>query len=88
MTSAVRSAKNKSNMTREEKEVVRNLKLDDSIMIVPADKGNAVVVINSDDYKTKVNEHLEDETAYEKQETDKTEELKKKYKRISKRTVR
>ena len=37
---------------------MKALKQDDSIMIVPADKGNCTVVINKNDYVDKFNEHL------------------------------
>ena len=38
-----------------------NLKKDDSIMILPADKGRMTVVMNKDDYYEKCNELLRDE---------------------------
>ena len=38
------------NLPKEEKNAICNLKRDSSILILPADKGNAMVMINTCDY--------------------------------------
>lgn len=52
----------KQNFTRTERETLKNLKNDTRITILPADKGNATVVLNTEDYHQKVHELLEDNT--------------------------
>ena len=46
-------------------------------MIVPADKGNAIVVINRVDYQEKIQNHLSDDSTYIQQQNDTTELLRK-----------
>ena len=43
-----------------------SLKKDDSIMILPSDKGRVTVVLNKDDYCEKYNELLRDEKTFQK----------------------
>ena len=50
----------KPNITRKEKEALHNLATDSTITILPADKGRAVVVMNSVDYKQKAKNILSD----------------------------
>ncbi|KAK9402182.1 hypothetical protein NXF25_010538 [Crotalus adamanteus] len=52
----------KSNLPKEEQTALRNLKEDTSIIILPADKGNATVVMNTSDYQTKLTNLLQDST--------------------------
>ncbi|KAK9402181.1 hypothetical protein NXF25_010537 [Crotalus adamanteus] len=52
----------KSNLPKEEQTALRNLKEDTSIIILPADKGNAMVVMNTSDYQTKLTNLLQDST--------------------------
>jgi hypothetical protein len=59
-------------LCRKKKEALRTLKNDRNIVIVPADKGCATVVMNRDDYERKVEEHLNDVETYEKQDNDST----------------
>ena len=42
----------------------KSLQDDEDIMIIPADKGNAVVVVNTNDYKAKVHDHLSNASTY------------------------
>ena len=42
------------NLGKEQREALRKLKEDDSIVILPADKGNAIVVMNKEDYDKKM----------------------------------
>ena len=46
-------------------------------MIVPADKGNAAVVVNTYEYKGKICEHLSDEETNCKQDNDNSDTLRK-----------
>ena len=64
VVSAVHSAQSCANISYEEKQAIRRLKSDPSIVIAKADKGNAVVVMDKDDYLRKVNEHLSDSNIY------------------------
>ena len=61
---ALNCAPKTNNITSGEQNALKALKGDDSILIVPADKGRSTVVINKDDYVNKVTEHLNDETTY------------------------
>ena len=54
------------NVTREEEEALKELKNNEKIVILKADKGNATVVMNTEDYEEKVNSLLSDECTYEK----------------------
>ena len=42
------------NVTRDEERALRELRSDESIVILKADKGNAAVILNKDDYNQKV----------------------------------
>ncbi|XP_036358521.1 uncharacterized protein LOC115210451 [Octopus sinensis] len=44
----------KPNITKEERFAIKGLQSDNSIIILPADKGNATVVINKSDYSEKL----------------------------------
>ena len=50
----------------EEEEALKELKNNEKIVILKADKGNATVVMNTEDYEEKVNSLLSDECTYEK----------------------
>ncbi len=50
--------KPKSNLGKEQREALRKLREDDSIVILPANKGNATVVMNKEDYARKMEEIL------------------------------
>src|SRR5579859_6508041 len=45
-----------SNITRSEAQALKQLKKDDSIKILPEDKGNATVVMDSPEYDQKIND--------------------------------
>ena len=55
-----------STLTHEEKRALREIKQDSNISVVPADKGNALVVIDKSTYDDKQKEHLNDENTYQK----------------------
>ncbi|VDI56115.1 Hypothetical predicted protein [Mytilus galloprovincialis] len=65
-TNSLTSNKNvKDNLTREEKTALQNLKSDKSIIIIEADKGNAVVIMDREYYRDNILNMLQDEMSYE-----------------------
>jgi hypothetical protein len=54
------SSRPRNNITRAEREALRNLKNNTDLTILPADKGNATVILNTADYKQKITSILED----------------------------
>ncbi|XP_072028121.1 uncharacterized protein [Amphiura filiformis] len=54
-----------SNITKEERSALRDLKSDRNITILPADKGRSTVVLNTATYKEKASELLSDGNTYE-----------------------
>ena len=67
----------KSNITREERAAISELKKDKSIKILPADKGKCTVVLDTDTYKSKCLDLLNDTKTYEKLKKDPTPKFKK-----------
>lgn len=55
-----------NNFTRSEREALQNLEADTSIIIKPADKGGATVILDRSQYQNMVHQLLSDETVYEK----------------------
>jgi hypothetical protein len=55
--------------------LIQELKERDDIVIKPADKGSAVVVMDIVDYIEEANRQLTDERIYKKLDSDPTEEL-------------
>jgi hypothetical protein len=70
--------KPKSNISLAEREALKTLKEDDSIMVLPADKGRCTVVMKKDEYRKKITAMLEDTTTYEKIPKDPTTKFKNK----------
>ena len=66
------------NITRAEREALANLKKDDNIIILPADKGRATVIMDKENYVSKVNTMLNDTRTYDKLSKDPTPSYKKK----------
>ena len=66
-----------SNLSSEENEAVRKLKNRDDIIIKPADKGSAVVVMDKCDYIQEAERQLSDERFYKKLDTDPTPQFNK-----------
>ena len=64
VVSSITSIKNTSNLTVEDKRAIKSINDDESIKIVPADKGNTTVVIDTTDYSNKCDEHLSDQSTY------------------------
>jgi len=67
-----------SNISKAEREAIKSLKKDDSIVILPADKGRTTVILNKQDYHNKVKALLEDTNTYEKLTSDPNRSLKNK----------
>ena len=61
-----------SNITKEEREALQTLKKDSNVMILPADKGRATVILNTADYKTKCQDLLNDKRTYKQLKKDPT----------------
>ena len=61
VASSLNHFKPRNNLDKEEIEAIKS---DKTITIVPADKGNTTVVIDSDAYKSKCEEHLSDISTY------------------------
>ena len=67
MAGMLRNAKPpKTNITKDERKAIQELKKEESVLILPADKGKATVVIDVSEYEEKINEMLSDERTYEK----------------------
>jgi hypothetical protein len=66
------ASKPKDNLTRTERIALRNLENNHELTILPADKGNAMVILSTTDYKQKLNTLLED-SAYRRLTKDPTE---------------
>ena len=56
--------KNKSNISKHEWQDILNLKKNKDIVIKEADKGGAVVIMNTKHYLKMISDHLNDETTY------------------------
>ena len=65
------------NITKEEFEGIDKLKKDETIMILPADKGRVTVVMNKKEYEEKCQRLLEDSKTYQKLKGDPTQKFKK-----------
>ena len=53
-----------SKLSRQQKLALKNLRKDESITIIPADKGKPIVVMDNDDYSRKMNDLLNDKDTY------------------------
>ena len=73
---AIKSVKRERNLQPGERSALKDLQDDDSIKVVPADKGNSLVVIDSEEYSEKCNEHLSNDDIYTKLENNPMETLK------------
>ncbi len=65
----------RKNLSRPEQAALDTLSNNDSIIIKPADKGSAVVVINKSDYITEANKLLHNTAHYRKLSSDPTQEI-------------
>ena len=74
-----RSAKcPQSNLTVQEQQAVSDLKSNPTVMVLPADKGRATVVLDKAEYEEKVLHMLSDEKTYQKLKKDPTASCKRK----------
>ena len=65
VASALTSAKIKdSNLSKSERNVLKELKQDDSILVLPADKGRSTVIMDKSDYNQKAENMLSDRNTY------------------------
>ena len=66
VASVLKSAKvPEQNVTKEERQAIKDLKKNKDIMILPADKGKSTVVMDVTDYEQKVTNMLADKKTYE-----------------------
>ncbi|XP_072048917.1 uncharacterized protein [Amphiura filiformis] len=78
MAGAMRSSRPpKSNITREERRAISELKNDKSLLVLPADEGKATVIMEVSEYEDKLSELLNDERTYEQLSSDPTQKYKK-----------
>ena len=68
----------KSNITKEEREALNQLRKDKDIIIMGADKGRSTVITAKDEYEEKVKNMLSDDKTYEKLKADPTAKFKRK----------
>ena len=54
-----------NNLSTDERKALKDLSTDKSIIIKPADKGGAIVIMNAEDYEKVCLDHLADKTFYE-----------------------
>ena len=67
--------KNFFNISQDEAKAIKELRNNNDIVIAPADKGRAVVIMNKVDYNNKIEDHLSDQTTYVAQARDTTNSL-------------
>ena len=67
-----------SNLTAEERRAIKELKENEEIIIVPADKGRCLVVMDKSEYSQKMREKLADQTTYKPLKEDPTKEIQEK----------
>ena len=64
-----------SNLSKKERIAMQTLKNDKSIVIVPADKGRCLVVLDKEEYTSRMEEKLKDENTYKKLNQDPTNKI-------------
>ena len=64
VTRSLKNFDRKSNLTPDERNAIQSLTEYDSIIIISADKERAAVVINKEDYNSKITTHLNDQNTY------------------------
>ena len=77
-----------SNVTRGERSAIKELRKDDSILILPADKGRATVIIDVTSYEEKALSLLQDDNVYAKLKKDPTQKFQSKLISLLKETQR
>ena len=71
------AAQPKYNLKRTERVALKTIRNNENLTILPADKGNATVILNTSDYKQKISSLLQDPT-YRKLTKDPTESIERK----------
>ena len=66
------------NIPASERRAIKSLQQDQSITIVPADKGKCLIVMNKEDYRKKVDEHLNNKNVYVEAQNDPTNSIRNK----------
>jgi hypothetical protein len=56
----------KRNISKEERVALKNLRNNENLVILRVDKGGAIVLLNQNDYNTKMIEHLSQSGSYRK----------------------
>ena len=74
--------KNFSNLSEQEREALKSLVNDESIVIKPADKGSAIVIWDREDYEKEAKRQLDDENVYEKVKKGPVTEVNKKISKV------
>ncbi|CAF0846075.1 unnamed protein product [Didymodactylos carnosus] len=72
---AILTDKKNRNVKKEQEEALKSLKVDDSILVISADKGGKIVAMNTSDYKAKIEEKLSNSSTYTKLSGDPTKRL-------------
>ena len=75
----------KDNLSRHERNSILSLSADKDIIIKEADKGGSVIIMDTDHYKSMVNDILMDESYYEKLRNDPQKETRIKYEKLIKK---
>ena len=75
----------KQNISKGERQALKELKSDESIMILAADKGKATVILDREEYDKKMLDMLSDKKTYRELKSDPTERYGKKLKSILQR---
>ena len=89
---AIRSSDDSNcQLNKDEQAALKSLKNNEDIVIAPADKGCAVVIMDKIEYIEKINEHLQDTETYEEKNVDTTPSLRVKInsflKKLSDKTI-
>ncbi|CAF1102548.1 unnamed protein product, partial [Didymodactylos carnosus] len=63
---AILTDKKNRNVKKEQEGALKSLKVDDSILVISADKGGKIVAMNTSDYKAKIEEKLSNSSTYTK----------------------
>ena len=79
------ASRTRDNLTKTERAALRTLKNNTHLNILPADKGNATVILNTSDYKQKITSLLED-SAYKKLTKDPTDSIERKTTQLLKKS--
>ena len=77
ISSAINCAQKQETISKEESTALKSLRANTDLMLVPADKGNMTVIMNTTDYKRKIEDHLDDPDTYTALDYDPSNEIRK-----------